>query len=473
VSRKVGLLLFVLALVVGALVGVVVGSIAAADVVVNPFAGDWSTFSGAGTLHLQVVDASIGQAAIQSYAPGTSCPSGATYYTGSYTSGSASDSGQTAGCSDVSGTQLSGGYKSGIGPQNGTFNVTVSSDFISFSGSYHENSDNTGGSYPGAFTGDFAGSGRTQPSPPPPTTTTSPPPGAFTATVSAITGDVEWRSRGGDLKPLSVGQVLAIGDEILTGPLSSVTIAGSDGSIMSLDRPLMQVRIASIDTSEKRLHLQMQMKMGQITEHLKRQEGIEPDFSVKTPTAVAGVRGSQMTVSYDPGRRVTSVSVISDQATVQPLAYSPMSPGTAPVGAWTPGASTAAPQTVLQGETLRVGQAGVIVTNLAKAIPGAKVLRAGPLSVTVPGSISLTTLRGSRCVRVDAAASGKTRGGLRIVASKRVFGSVSLSLVKGASRALCIAKPDFVGKLAPGKTLAVMLSSTAHDTAHGRITLTH
>jgi hypothetical protein len=136
-------------------------AVAQSSGVANPFAGTWSTFGGSGKLGQQVVDAAKGKAAVAFYSERTAnCPSGTVYYTG-YCDDS-SDSGQVAGCTETDGRHLGAWYKSGAGQQHGTLVITVSSTDDSFTGSYRELSDNTGGVFDGTFSGDFSGSGRSQ-----------------------------------------------------------------------------------------------------------------------------------------------------------------------------------------------------------------------------------------------------------------------------------------------------------------------
>jgi hypothetical protein len=113
------------------------------------FAGTWSTFGGRGRLGLQVVDAAKGAKAVAVYSDGAAiCGSETVYYTGYYNG--SSDSGQVAGCTTRSGRHLMAWYKSGAGPQRGTFSVDISANSATFSGTYEELSDQKGG---GAYNG--------------------------------------------------------------------------------------------------------------------------------------------------------------------------------------------------------------------------------------------------------------------------------------------------------------------------------
>jgi hypothetical protein len=141
-----------------------------ADAVVHPFAGNWSTFNGTGILTLDAQTASAGAASTAYYSDGTAnCNTKTTYYAGNFRV--SDDSGYFAGCTDSSGTHLMAWYKSASSDNAGTVSITVASNDLSFSGTYDQTSDGTGGAYDGTFTSDFSGSGRTAPSTTPTATT--------------------------------------------------------------------------------------------------------------------------------------------------------------------------------------------------------------------------------------------------------------------------------------------------------------
>jgi GDSL-like Lipase/Acylhydrolase family len=156
-------------LVAAALLALLVGVGKSADVVVAPFAGDWSTFGGNGHLHLQVEDAAQGPGSMQtSWSNNIKCGSPTVYYSGGYHIGGANhDDGSVAGCTDSGGRRLMAWYQSNSGTpggsdnRHGTFSVGVAADDMGLAGTYDEFSDGSSGSYNGTFTGDFPSSGRT------------------------------------------------------------------------------------------------------------------------------------------------------------------------------------------------------------------------------------------------------------------------------------------------------------------------
>ena len=146
-------------------------AVLSATTIVAPFAGNWSTFNGTGTLTLDAQTTSKGEASTAYYSNGTAkCVSGATYYAGDYRVASG-DSGYFAGCTNASGTHLMAWYRSATSSNAGTVSITIGPGDTSFSGTYDQTSDGTGGAYDGIFTSDSQGSGRTKSSTSPTTTT--------------------------------------------------------------------------------------------------------------------------------------------------------------------------------------------------------------------------------------------------------------------------------------------------------------
>ena len=155
-----GFAFLVVSLLVAAVLQLPAG--ARASTVINPFAGNWTTSGGptTGTLSLQVVSSALGQQAVAKYGNGYSCPSHATYYYGTWSGSTNGDSGVAGGCTDASGTQLNGAYKSNSTNREGFFVITTSSDLNSFSGNSAEQTTSVTVPFTGTFAGDFSGDGR-------------------------------------------------------------------------------------------------------------------------------------------------------------------------------------------------------------------------------------------------------------------------------------------------------------------------
>lgn len=279
------------ALVVGAALAL---SSPAAASLATPFAGSWSTFSGSGTLTLQITDATGGQAAVAALGgPSGGCTAPTAYYRGNYTSGDG-DSGQVAACTtDPQGVQLGGWYGGGPNGRHGSFTIsTTCADPNSFSGEYFEASDGSAGSYPGTRAG-----------PPRPPCSTPP------ATVSNITGrgQAEFKLPGNVWMPLRPGTTLQPGTYVHTGFQTTLTLTVGPATLTLGPLTLFKV-------GEKPVTY---MTYGQVSGVVTHREGGMSDFEVKTATTTTSVRGTIFSIRV-ARNGTTTVSVTRGAMLVRP-----------------------------------------------------------------------------------------------------------------------------------------------------------
>ena len=136
------------------------------------------------------------------------------------------------------------------------------------------------------------------------------------ARIKSMKGDVMVRKVGEDWHPLTGGS-LGVNDEISTGPDSLLIITFPDGTTLQygeLTRGLM----SDLQTVKDRIMIRVLLKMGEIRSQVPKQELIRSDFSIKSPTATAGVRGTRFTVRYDEKSEVTTVTVEDGVVRVTP-----------------------------------------------------------------------------------------------------------------------------------------------------------
>jgi hypothetical protein len=118
-----------------------------------------------------------------------------------------------------------------------------------------------------------------------------------------IQGDVQYR-KGGTLewKGAEKGMLLVEGDSIKTGPVAKATLvldkAGETGQVnMS---PNSQMRIETLQknpVTEDKTTL-LDLALGKVLVKAEKLKG-NSSFQVKTPTSIAGVRGTTFEVSVD------------------------------------------------------------------------------------------------------------------------------------------------------------------------------
>ncbi|MBN1533010.1 MAG: FecR domain-containing protein [Spirochaetes bacterium] len=127
--------------------------------------------------------------------------------------------------------------------------------------------------------------------------------GGFTPVVVLTVGDVQVKSQGKEFAPAKVAQVILKGDVIMTGTKSHITIQIGERGIVQIS-PDSTVEAASLfEAGTGELYL----TKGTVVSRLDKL-GKSNAYRVKTPTAIAAVRGTVFSVSYDSVKCSVGVS---------------------------------------------------------------------------------------------------------------------------------------------------------------------
>lgn len=145
----------------------------------------------------------------------------------------------------------------------------------------------------------------------------------LSARVIAAHGTVESAGRGSaQFAPVAVDATLTEGDRLRTGSNAFVTLELSDGTHLSLP-PDSQIDLATLrrtvltGTLERVIDLRRGSVDSEVT-HLKKKDD---RFQIRSPSVVAGVRGTRFRVNYDKdGRASTTVEVLDGTVGVAPSA---------------------------------------------------------------------------------------------------------------------------------------------------------
>ena len=120
-----------------------------------------------------------------------------------------------------------------------------------------------------------------------------PPQPGLTVVAAKPTGDVSFRRGGAEWAEVNDGQELTSSDELHTGPESQVTLRFSDGSVLVV-KELTQMMIGTLLSGKDKLKVELFLKLGEVKAQVKHQETVRTDFSIRTPTATASVRGTDI-----------------------------------------------------------------------------------------------------------------------------------------------------------------------------------
>lgn len=120
------------------------------------------------------------------------------------------------------------------------------------------------------------------------------------AVVTHITGNVRVKPADGAFRPLALGEHITGGETVLTGPRSFASFKLADGSVLNQQPSTRLVfgRLAAYgDTGMVATELDLQD--GRLEANATRQVGPAGGMQVKTPIAVAGLRGTAFRLNVD------------------------------------------------------------------------------------------------------------------------------------------------------------------------------
>ena len=124
--------------------------------------------------------------------------------------------------------------------------------------------------------------------------------------------------RAGDWSDAAVGSVLEEGDQLRTDASGRLRAVFQDDSVVSLGEDSLLTVDASVFAPDQGKVASAMSLFGGKVRTIVSDYYTDPnaDFTVKTPTAVSGVRGTDFTVIYDAERKVTDVVCLTGRVAV-------------------------------------------------------------------------------------------------------------------------------------------------------------
>jgi hypothetical protein len=113
------------------------------------------------------------------------------------------------------------------------------------------------------------------------------------ATVESVSGKVELRPAGGTWEPAQPGQRISRGTTISTGfdSRARLTLANSVLEIAPLTRMTLEDLVETSDT----ISTDVFVRVGRTRASVQGAEGVDTEFRMRSPIAVASVRGTEFT----------------------------------------------------------------------------------------------------------------------------------------------------------------------------------
>jgi hypothetical protein len=146
----------------------------------------------------------------------------------------------------------------------------------------------------------------------------------LTASVIAMNGPVERAFRDGPFLPLANGATLTEGDRLRTGDNGFVTLELADGSHLSLPSnsqlDLHTLKQTALTGTTVR---QFELKRGEVDSEVTHATHKDDRFQIRSPSVVAGVRGTRFRVDYDGAQQATAVEVLDGTVGVDAASAAP------------------------------------------------------------------------------------------------------------------------------------------------------
>ncbi|MEQ9363554.1 MAG: FecR family protein [Leptospirales bacterium] len=134
--------------------------------------------------------------------------------------------------------------------------------------------------------------------------------------VSHASGDVVME-RAGQQSPIATGQELQAQDYLVTGEASSVDLAVTGYGVVKIGAAT-RVQVQSLTKTTGGSEARLRLERGNVASFINRQDKNDR-FSIESPTAIAGVRGTSFMMSVDDSRKEpkVKVAVLSGAVAVQ------------------------------------------------------------------------------------------------------------------------------------------------------------
>ena len=130
----------------------------------------------------------------------------------------------------------------------------------------------------------------------------------FSASLDSVSGSAMVHRPGGAPEPASPGQVLSSGDVVTTGLASRATIRYPDGSVLTLGGDTtLEVRLIEYNRGGGWRDRSIALRSGQCWTTAGPGFGNGSELKVHTPSVVAAVRGSTISVAHDAISQVSRV----------------------------------------------------------------------------------------------------------------------------------------------------------------------
>ena len=159
--------------------------------------------------------------------------------------------------------------------------------------------------------------------------------------MMVVKGDIKVTSKDGKTDAGKVGRKVGSGDMITSGADSRAKIVMADKNVINVS-PDSKIMIEKYENDGKdKKNVELNVLYGKVRASVEQKyDGEKSKFNIKTPSAVAGVRGTDFMAGFNPSTKVTQVITFS---------------GTVAVGTLGPGGTIRNPVFVQPGQMAQIG----------------------------------------------------------------------------------------------------------------------
>lgn len=139
-----------------------------------------------------------------------------------------------------------------------------------------------------------------------------------------VKGDIKVTNLKNQTAPVKVGSKILPGETVVSGADSRAKIVMADRNVFNIS-PSTKFVISSYENDPKAgtKNVELSLLDGKVRSNVEQKyDGEKSKFLIKTPTAVAGVRGTQFLVSFDAATKLTQVVTLKGSVEFSTLSAS-------------------------------------------------------------------------------------------------------------------------------------------------------
>lgn len=136
-----------------------------------------------------------------------------------------------------------------------------------------------------------------------------------------VKGDVKVKNLQNQIAPTKVGSKIFPGETVITAADSRAKIVMSDRNVINVS-PSTELKIDKYESDEKAgtRNVELNLIDGKVRNNVEQKYDEDKNkFLMKTPTAVAGVRGTEFLTSYNKSTQLTEVVTLRGAVTLTPV----------------------------------------------------------------------------------------------------------------------------------------------------------